>query len=392
MPAPGRVVQRTRTPFTDEAARALADEAHLQALSRDHDPHDRGLRDAWETIIVTGRRCGEVLELRLDCLGRYGGLPMLWHDQTKVGNYDAAIRIPERTCQMLEVRQRKTLAVFQERNNRPPTPEERAAMALFPTIFRNRDCRAALSYKWFHKGFKDWIDGLDIGRQVPHQARHSLATSLLRAGATLTHVRRYLGHISEKMAERYIHLAQSDLEDVLQQVWVAGPGTTNPGELLTNEATSALTQEQAQALAVDLSRRSTPAEGGFCTFQPVVDGGACPWNLNCHSCDRFVLSGADLLYWRRKREQWRQLAEGAPDDATADYLHRYFEPTAKAIDGLEKALAGLGLLDQALALDLRKPQDYFHRVWSTAFRAADLAAAADNEHDDTIEDSGEATA
>ena len=26
------------------------------------------------------------------------------------------------------------------------------------------------------------------------------------------------------------------------------------------------------------------------------------------------------------------------------------------------------------ALDLRKPQDYFHRVWSTAFRASDLAA------------------
>ncbi|MEV5720541.1 site-specific integrase [Amycolatopsis mediterranei] len=265
-------------------------------------------------------------------------------------------------------------------------------MALFPTIFRNRDCRVALSYKWFHKGFKNWIDGLDIGRQVPHQARHSLATSLLRAGATLTHVRRYLGHISEKMAERYIHLAQSDLEDVLQQVWVAGPGTTNPGELLTGEAATPLTHKQAQALAIDLSRRSTPAEGGFCTFQPVVEGGACPWNLNCHSCDKFVLSGADLLYWRRKREQWRQLAEGAPDDATADYLHAYFEPTAKAIDGLEKALAGLGLLDQALALDMRKPQDYFHRVWNTAFRATDLAIAADGEADSAAEDSGETPA
>jgi hypothetical protein len=132
MPAPGRVIQRTRAPFTDEVARALAGEASLQALARDHDPFDRGLRDAWETIIVTGRRCSEVLELRLDCLGRYGGLPMLWHDQTKVGDYDAAIRIPERTCQMLEARQRKTLDLFQERNNRPPTPGERAAMALFP--------------------------------------------------------------------------------------------------------------------------------------------------------------------------------------------------------------------------------------------------------------------
>lgn len=114
----------------------------------------------------------------------------------------------------------------------------------------------------------------------------------------------------------------------------------------------------------------------------VVDGGACPWNLDCHNCDKFVLSGADLLYWQRKREQWRLLAEGAPDDATADYLHRYFEPTARAIDGLEKALAGLGLFDDALALDLRKPQDYFHRVWSTAFRATDLADAGSDEQDE----------
>jgi len=87
---------------------------------------------------------------------------------------------------------------------------------------------------------------------------------------------------------------------------------------------------------------------------------------------------------KRKREQWRLLAEGAPDGATADYLHAYFEPTARAIDGLEKALAGLGLLDDALAVDMRKPQDYFRRVWSTAFRASDLAAAGDEQDGDDM--------
>jgi hypothetical protein len=101
------------------------------------------------------------------------------------------------------------------------------------------------------------------------------------------------------------------------------------------------------------------------------------------------LSGADLLYWRRKREQWRLLAEGAPDDATATYLHDYFEPTARAIDGLEKALAGLGLLDDALALDLRKPQDYFHRAWNTAFLATDLAKAGSEAGQDDGEDETE---
>ena len=53
----------------------------------------------------------------------------------------------------------------------------------------------------------------------------------------------------------------------------------------------------------------------------MVNGAACPWNLNCHNCDKFVLSGADLLYWRRKQEQWRSIAERAPDETTAGYLH-----------------------------------------------------------------------
>jgi hypothetical protein len=91
-----------------------------------------------------------------------------------------------------------------------------------------------------------------------------------------------------------------------------------------------------------------------------------------------VLSGADLLYWRRKREQWHSLAERAPDEATAAYLRQVFAPTAAAIDGLENALAGLGLLDDALALDLRRPQDYFQRIWNTGFRAADLAKATED--------------
>jgi hypothetical protein len=29
----------------------------------------------------------------------------------------------------------------------------------------------------------------------------------------------------------------------------------------------------------------------------------------------------------------------------------------------------------ALALDLRRPQDYFHHIWSLSFRAIDLANA-----------------
>jgi site-specific recombinase XerD len=378
-------VSRSRSPFPDEVARALADEVNLQRLADHHDPVDRGMREIWEAIVHTGRRAGEIINLRLECLGRYNGLPMLWHDQPKVGNYDQAIRIPETLHDQLAARQRKTLARFADQHNgRQPTPRERAAMALFPSGERNRDGLRSMSYTWFQSHFRAWVDDLELGASpgtvVPHQARHTLATRLLRHGASLTHIRRYLGHVSDRMAEHYAKVAVSEIEDILQHVWVAGPGATNPGELLSSPL-SPLDRHQAEALAIDLSRRSTPTEGGFCTFQPVVDGGACPFNLDCENCDKFVMSGADLLCWRRKREQWRSIAERAPDNATADYLHEVFAPTAGAIDGLEKALAGLGLLDDALAMDLRRPQDYFHRLWNIGFRPADLTRAPDDDAD-----------
>ncbi|MFD7282418.1 tyrosine-type recombinase/integrase [Streptomyces sp. NPDC059862] len=363
---------RRRSPFPDDLARALADEKNLQRME-DFDPTDRGLRDAWETLVLTGRRANEVLQVRYACIARLAGLPLFWHDQTKVGNYDQAIRIPERLFARIEQRQAKTRALFIQRYGRPPTAAECKAIALFPSRIRNRNLLRGVSHGGFLDSFREWLATLDLGHGVPHQARHTLATNLLKNGADLVHVKRYLGQISKEMAEHYVHLAHDDpkLNDALTALWVTGPGAAEPGVLLSDGAP--MSREEAEALSLDLTRRSTPAEGGFCTFQPVVDGGSCPWMLNCHNCDKFVMSGADLVYWHRKREQWRMLAEGAPDSATADYLHQVFEPTARAIDGLEKALASLGLLEDALVLDLRRPQDYFGRVWSTAFRAQELA-------------------
>ncbi|TKA11825.1 phage integrase family protein [Actinacidiphila oryziradicis] len=380
MPTGGKDPKISRNPFTDDVARALADEHNLQQFVALFDAADYGLRDIWETLVVTGRRCKEVINLRLDCIGRYGGFPFLWHDQTKVGNLNDGVRIPDYLFERLEQRKTKTLKRFEEIHGRVPTRDERPKLALFPSPLCNANRRKALSYGHFQMSFSAWVDILDLGAVVAHQARHTMATKLLRHGASLAHIRRYLGQVSDRMAEHYAKVANSDLEDVLQAVWVAGPGSASPGELLSGNRP--LTQHDAMALALDLSRRSTPAEGGLCTFQPVVEGGVCPWNLDCENCDKFVLSGADLVYWRRKQQQWRSIAERAPDDATADYLHKVFEPTARAIDGLERALAGMGLLEEALTLDLRRPQDYFERVWSTAFRAADLARLADEPVDD----------
>ncbi len=369
--------QRSRNPFTDDVARALADEASLRELDKPG-PAGCGLRDAWEAIVYTGRRCSEVLTLKAGCIGRYRGLPMLWHDQAKVGNYNEGIRIPEYLYARIEVRRHKTLTRFEHRHGRHPAPGERTRIALFPTRVRNPAEEEPITYGHFNRQFRQWLGSLDLGGHVAHQARHTLATKLLAAGASLAHIRKYPGHVSDRMAEHYAKVSHCGLDDLLNAVWVAGPGPASPGELLSGSA-APISRQEAMTLAVDLSRRSTPAEGGFCTWQPVVDGGACPWNLDCANCDKFVLSGADLLYWRRKQEQWRSLAERAPTGEVAGFLHKAFEPTARAIEGLEKALAGLGLLDQALALDLRRPQDYFQRIWAVNFRASDLTGLTDPE-------------
>ncbi|QDN83292.1 site-specific integrase [Streptomyces sp. S1A1-7] len=385
MPPGGSGKGRRRRPFSDDVARALADEENLKCLDG-MDGEDRGLRDVWEAIIVTGRRASEVLKLRLECTGRYRNLPILWHDQTKVGQLDEGIRISERLFQRLEIRQATSEARFAQRHGRPPTRAERLELALFPRRTANRTGTKSVSYGWFQNSFKEWVDTLNFAGSVAHQARHTLATNLIKNGANLTHVRRYLGQVSDAMAEHYTHLANTDpkLDQALQAVWVAGPGAAQPGILLSDGAP--MSRGEAEALAIDLTRRSTPAEGGFCTYQPVVNGDACPWNMDCHNCSKFVMSGSDLVYWHRKREQWRMLAERAPDPATADFLHDVFEPTARAIDGLEKALEAVGLLNEALALDLRRPQDYFGRVWATAFRAEELARHARpgdfNDHED----------
>ena len=202
LPQGGPGTVRSRSPFSDEAARALADEDNLRRMGEVHDLFDIGYRDIWETIVFTGRRASEVTKLRLDCIGRYHGLAMIWHDQTKVGNYDEAVRIPEYLYRRLDGRRARTLARFEDRHGRPPSAAERTAMALFPTRVQNPSYDQAISYGQYGVVFRAWADSLDLGSAVSHQARHTMATNLLRAGASLAHVRRFLGHVSDRMAER----------------------------------------------------------------------------------------------------------------------------------------------------------------------------------------------
>lgn len=182
LPTSGIRVGRRR-PFPDDVARALAHPGNLDRLAAS-DPGDRGSRDIWEALVLTGRRCGEVLNARLDCISRHNKVPLFWRDQTKVGNLDAAIRIPERLYQTIELRQAITIAQFVQRQGREPTVEERSRIALFPRRTANHEGLKGVSYGWFHRLFRAWVLTLDIGRCVPHQTRHALPAGRCRTVRT----------------------------------------------------------------------------------------------------------------------------------------------------------------------------------------------------------------
>lgn len=187
----------------------------------------------------------------------------------------------------------------------------------------------------------------------------------------MAHVKKILGHVSEAMSEAYVLIAGSQVEPYLQQVWVKGPGSTSPGEVVLLPAEEDKTT--ASRLLIDLA--VIPVEHGLCTFKPVAGGAGCPFGKACHACEHFVLTGADYTYWKRQEQRQAALAEGAPSTEARDYLYQAFEPSSAAIAGLEKALTGAGLLDQARQLDLRSPrQDFFDPIWRTGWRAEDLAA------------------
>jgi integrase len=372
IPSGETTFRRNPRPFSEPVLQALGDPANIALLAA-RDPRDNGVADIWRIQLRCGRRIGEVVKLRFDCVSEHMGRTWLWVDMTKVGKLDYAIQIPRDIYDLIRARQHTVLARFRARTGRDPSAAQRRTIALFPSPVANPSSDRSLSISAFAAAFRAWLasDDVDLPGHTTHQARHTLATQLVAAGASMTHVKKVLGHVSEAMSEAYVLIAGSQVEPYLQQVWVKGPGSASPGEVVllpTEEDKNA-----ASRLLIDLA--VVPVEHGLCTFKPVAGGASCPFGRACHACEHFVLTGADYTYWKRQEQRQAALAEGAPGQETRDYLYQAFEPASAAIAGLEKALTATGLLDQASQLDLRSPsQDFYDPIWRTGWRAQDLAA------------------
>lgn len=370
LPFGGATSFKSPRPFTDSVLRELSDPANIALLDR-MDGHDTGIADIWSIQVKCGRRIGEVVKLRLDCVGEHLGRTWLWVDMTKVGKLDYAIQIPRDVYDLVRARQAKTIERFRLKHGSVPTAAQQRVIALFPSRLTNPSFERSVSASAFGVTFKVWIESEEISLpgHTTHQARHTLATRLVNAGASMAHVKRVLGHVSERMGDSYVLIAGSQVEPYLQQVWVTGPGHARPGEVVLTPTEAEASA--AERLMVDLA--AIPTEHGLCTYKPVVGGFDCPFGRKCDSCEHFVITGADYGYWKRQEERWAAMAEGAPDQTTREYIYGAFERSSQALAGLEKALVALGLLEGAKELDLRSPhQDFFDPIWAQGWRAGDL--------------------
>jgi integrase len=346
-----------------------------------------GLSDIWLTHAFQGGRISETLQLRLGCIGMIGDAqPYLWRDMSKVKEVDYGMpchwpvyerlkRRQEITRGKLRHRYAKELSSHNEVQRAALEAEWDNTMPLFPGAVTNPDIALPISQHHFGRSFTEWIAGLGLEGVTTHRTRATLATALLNNGAPAALVRQLLGHFSERSMAHYARYSDENLIRNLHQVWTAGPGMNQPGtNLLTPGTAAGLGSKAALAERIDLT--VIPVEHGLCRYGPVVGGKSCPAKKNCSRgpdgpCPHFVITGADLAYWERKRDAAFHFAESAPSDEARDYILSEWQPWEGVLDGLRETLDEIGLLKAAEELDLRTPlHDFFHPLFSAGWTLA----------------------
>lgn len=356
----------------------------LEALDR----HDIGLADIWLTQAFQGGRIGETLKLRLGCVGLVGAAqPYIWRDVSKANVvdygmpcylpvYERLLRRQQITRAKLHARYAQQSAALDERGRATLEAKWDRDMPLFPSAVRNPDLVIEVGQSWFNELFRPWFEGLGLKGITTHQTRATLATSLLNNGAPAALVRQLLGHFSEEALAHYANYNNESMTRHLKQLWAAGPGMDKPGTILLRPTEVKADDTRAAVARIDLT--VVPVEHGLCRYGPVVGGAQCPFEKNCSSgpkgpCEHFVLTGADLAYWERKRDAAYHFAEGAPTDEARDYILSQWHPWEPVLTALREALAELGLLEEAEELDLRTPvHDYFDPLFATGWPVAQL--------------------
>jgi integrase len=150
---------------------------------------------------LTGMRIGETVDLAADCLRHLGGDQ--WVLQVPVGKLHNERWTP------VDEQVRTLIARLRFFGTLPPaTPPEFLLPRPKGRGVLCTQLRAALSDAATQAGITAHI--------VPHQMRHTYATTMMRAGVSLPALMKLLGHRTANMTLRYVEITQKDLQREFQ--------------------------------------------------------------------------------------------------------------------------------------------------------------------------------
>jgi site-specific recombinase XerD len=176
-------------PLSPEHDRCL--QQHLQA-------HDDLSSNALLLLRYTGMRIGELLHLPTDCLRHLGGSQWALHVPMGKLHTDRWVPVDEQIRELYA----RILLLRQE------TPTAASSSFLLP---QPRGHNAA--YAPLRQVLQRAAQQAGCSQRVnPHQLRHTYATDMLRAGASLPAVMHLLGHKDITMTLRYVQVTQNDLQ------------------------------------------------------------------------------------------------------------------------------------------------------------------------------------
>jgi site-specific recombinase XerD len=185
IPRPDQVLPRPLTPEDDE--RLLAE------LRRRNDLFSNALL----LTRLTGLRIGETADLSSDCLRHLGGDQWAVHVPIGKLHNDRLVPVDEQVRTLVaRLEFFRTLPPEAPPEFLLPRPKGREVLCV--------GLRAFLADAATQAGIASHI--------VPHQMRHTYATSMLRAGVSLPALMKLLGHRTANMTLRYVEITQQDLQ------------------------------------------------------------------------------------------------------------------------------------------------------------------------------------
>ena len=239
IPRPDQVLPRPLTP---------EDDARLQTeLRRRNDL----LANTLLLTRLTGMRIGETVDLSADCLHHLSGGDWALHVPLGKLHNERWTPVDEQVRSLVaRLRFLATLPPAAAPEFLLPRPKGRGTLCA--------ELRASLSEAAATAGISAHI--------VPHQLRHTYATSMLRAGVSLPALMKLLGHRTANMTLRYVEITQKDLQREFHQArqnpryLIPLPVSTTASEPDLADALSILKRLSAAIRLLDLFRQQHGAE------------------------------------------------------------------------------------------------------------------------------------